>query len=508
MENSNLAIGALALGAIGIFALSNRASAEPVEGATPFSPLEKQEQDQKKQKIVPADSLVPKDLPSESVWESRGKTFTFEHPLAATNSSYSKYKLKAKLVVDILQSGAYSSWESVPESIAGDYVWELSREGGSWNNPWTVNQTANGIRGAISKSLLAQSVDSIKPNFNSILSAFGGYKPNYPAANEGSVRIQSGYFTDTGGQWRYVNDAGNKVSSQQIVLDLNGNQINPSPIKMQVKCSGASSWTDYGNFITVIGSQIATNDDGTVKFFPADAMNGYLPSGLPYGCTIPVESKSLPQSIRVIQENGANTVYGTGATQVSIDDLIGSPSNVTVPKSNDYTTNERVIYDRLFSSIGFPMVHKDAQGYYVLNKYKNHQKAYISTLIPNFNALYQRRQVQCTCPGGTVMAGQSITIYDTNNCPSFNSVSEMNQHCGGIDTSGGPEPVDKGECICTTNQFTGQTSCKYENVDETCTLQQAPSQEQSDSNNGDVDFSLIYRGAESFINSGQSFINW
>ena len=49
MENSNLAIGALAW-AIGIFALSNRASAEPVEGATPFSPLEKQEQDQKKQK--------------------------------------------------------------------------------------------------------------------------------------------------------------------------------------------------------------------------------------------------------------------------------------------------------------------------------------------------------------------------------------------------------------------------------------------------------------------------
>ena len=130
MENSNLAIGALALGAIGIFALSNRASAEPVEGATPFSPLEKQEQDQKKQKIVPADSLVPKDLPSESVWKSRVKTFTFEHPLAATNSSYSKYKLKAKLVVDILQSGAYSSWESVPESLAGDYVWELSREGG------------------------------------------------------------------------------------------------------------------------------------------------------------------------------------------------------------------------------------------------------------------------------------------------------------------------------------------------------------------------------------------
>jgi len=437
MENSNLAIGALALGAIGIFALSNRASAEPVEGATPFSPLEKQEQDQKKQKIVPADSLVPKDLPSESVWESRGKTFTFEHPLAATNSSYSKYKLKAKLVVDILQSGAYSSWESVPESLAGDYVWELSREGGSWNNPWTVKQSADDIRGTISKSLLAQSVDSIKPNFNSILSAFGGYTPNYPAANEGEVKIWSGDFQDTGGQWRYVDEQGNKVSKQQIVLDLNGNQINPKPIKMQVKCSGASSCSDYGNFVTVVGSQISVMY-GTVKYFPPDALDGgYLPSGLPYGCTIPTTSKNLPNSIRVIAESGSNTNYGTSAQQISIDDLITKPTNVVVPNGNDFTTNERVIYDRLFKSLGFPMVHKDAQGYYVLNKYKNHQKAYISTLIPNFNSLYQRRQVQCTCPGGTVKAGQSVTIYDTNRCPSFNSTSEMEEHCGGMSSGGG-----------------------------------------------------------------------
>ena len=296
----------------------------------------------------------------------------------------------------------------------------------------TVKQSADDIRGTISKSLLAQSVDSIKPNFNSILSAFGGYTPNYPAANEGEVKIWSGDFQDTGGQWRYVDEQGNKVSKQQIVLDLNGNQINPKPIKMQVKCSGASSWTDYGNFVTVVGSQISVMY-GTVKYFPPDALDGgYLPSGLPYGCTIPTTSKSLPNSIRVVDDDG---------NQISIDELITKPTNVVVQVGNDYTTDKRVIYDRLFKSVSFPAVHKDAQGYYVKNRHKNNQKAYISTLIPNFNALYQRRQVQCTCPVGTVKAGQSVTIYDTNNCPSWNSTAEMDKHCGGMSSGGGEVAV-------------------------------------------------------------------
>lgn len=423
MENRNLALGALALGAIGIYAFSSRASAEPVEGATPFSPLEEQDKPtQKKTKIVSVDSLIP-SLPAESVWESRGQTFTFTHPLAATNSKYGQYTFKAKLVVDILQSGAYESWEEVPQALQGDYVWELSRQGGSW----TVNTSAQDIRGTISKSLLSQSVDSIKPTFDSILSAFGGYKPNYPAVNEGSVQIQSGYFTDTGGQWRYVNDAGNKVSTQQIVLDLNGNQINPAPLKMQVKCEGSNTWTDYGNFITVIGSQIATNENG-YKFFPADAPTGYLPSGLPYGCTIPTETKTLPQSIRVVDANG---------TQVSIDDLIVSGTQVTVPKREDVSA-EGYIYTRLFTSIGFPQVQKDGGGYFIMwgTQSNNLQKAYISTLIPGFGAYYARRQVQCTCPGGTKNVGQTVTVYDTNNCPSFTSIADQNKYCGGQSTGG------------------------------------------------------------------------
>ncbi len=427
MENRNLALGALALGAIGIYAFSSRASAEPVEGATPFSPLEEQDKPtQKKTKIVSVDSLVP-SLPAESVWRSRGKTFTFTHPLAATNSKYGQYTFKAKLVVDILQSGAYESWEEVPQALQGDYVWELSRQGGSW----TVNTSAQDIRGTISKSLLSQSVDSIKPTFDSILSAFGGYKPNYPAANEGSIAIQSGYFTDTGGQWRYVNDAGNKVSTQQIVLDLNGNQINPAPLKMQVKCKGSNTWTDYGNFVTVIGSLIATNENG-YKFFPADAPTGYLPSGLPYGCTIPTEMKTLPATIRVIEDNGDYTNY----TQVSIDDLIVSGTQVSVVDNQDGSTDEAVIYYKLFNSFNFPLVHKDASGYYVLNKWKNDRKAYISTLIPGFGAYYARRQVQCTCPGGTKKVGQTVTVYDTNNCPSFTSIADQNKYCGGQSTGG------------------------------------------------------------------------
>jgi hypothetical protein len=67
----------------------------------------------------------------------------------------------------------------------------------------------------------------------------------------------------------------------------------------------------------------------------------------------------------------------------------------------------------------------------------NLQKAYISTLIPGFGAYYARRQVQCTCPGGTVKAGQTVTVYDTNNCPSFTSIADQNKYCGGQSTGGG-----------------------------------------------------------------------
>ena len=53
MENRNLAIGALAVAGIGIYAFSNRASAEPITGATPFTSLGQQETPtQKKIKIV------------------------------------------------------------------------------------------------------------------------------------------------------------------------------------------------------------------------------------------------------------------------------------------------------------------------------------------------------------------------------------------------------------------------------------------------------------------------
>jgi len=417
MESRNLAIGALAVAGIGIYAFSNRASAEPITGATPFTSLGQQETPtQKKIKIVDVESIVP-SLPAESVWGSRGKTFTFEHPLAASNPKYSTYKLKAKLVVDILQSGAYESWGEVPESIQGDYTWELSRQGGSW----TVNTNADDIRGQISKSLLSQSVDSIKPTFNSILSSFGGYKSNYPAVNMGHVQIQSGSLTETGGSYRYVNSNGTKVSKQQIVLDLSGNQISPEPIQMQVKCSG-QSWKNVGSSVVVIGSLIAENENKSVKFFPADAISGSL-QGLSYGCTIPIATKTLPNSIRVVDSAG---------TQVSIDDLVPSV-NTTVSVENIQSVSAKgYINTRLFSSFGFPQVQKDGGGYFIMWGIPNtDKKAYISELIPGFNALYQRRQVQCQCPGGSKKAGQTVTIYDTNNCPSFNSMFDINKHCGG-----------------------------------------------------------------------------
>jgi len=423
MENRNLAIGALAVAGIGIYAFSKGSSAEPITGATPFTSLGQQETPtQKKTRIVDVESLVP-SLPAESVWGSRGKTFTFEHPLAASNPKYSTYKLKAKLVVDILQSGAYESWEEVPDSIQGDYTWELSRQGGSW----TVKTNADDIRGQISKSLLSQSVDSIKPTFNSILSSFGGYKSNYPAVNMGHVQIQSGSLTETGGSYRYVNSNGTKVSKQQIVLDLSGNQIAPEPLQMQVKCSG-QSWNNVGSSVVVIGSLIAENENKTVKFFPAEAISGSL-SGLSYGCTIPQVTKTLPKSIRVVDATG---------TQVSIDDLAPSVITTVSVENIKSVSAKGYINTTLFSSFGFPKVQKDGGGYFIMWGIPNKdKKAYISELIPGFNALYQRRQVQCQCPGGSKKAGQTVTIYDTNNCPSFNSTSEINKHCGGASSGTG-----------------------------------------------------------------------
>lgn len=491
-------VGVGLLGALAF--LATRTSAEPVEVTTEIKGCTNPKADNYNSKanvddgsckftLTPIDDLIPDDLADDSVWKSDGLVVKLEHPLAATNNKFKKYYFEAKLVIDVMQSGAYKTWADVPETFTGDYSWELRRFGGL--TKWTNESQADDIRGSLSKTLLTSSVDSIKPTYETVLNAFGGYVPNYAAVNMGSVQIQSGNFTDTGGQWRYVDSNGSKVSNQQIVLDMNGNQINPKPLQMQVKCSGDNTWTDVANPVVVIGSLIAENDNGTVKYFPADALNGDLPSGLIYGCTIPTETKSLPNTIRVIEENGANTKYGLTAKQISLDDLITSPYSVSVPKGSDWTTNERAIYDRLFTSVSFPMVHKDNNGYYVLNKAKNYQKAYINTLIPGFDALYQRRQVQCTCPGGTVKAGQTLTVYDTNICnitsPSF---IEM---CGGFgSSSGGSGSSSGGSGGLLGNGGLDVRSGLLQNTNSSDLLKTTAN----------------LNMAESIINSGQSFIHY
>ncbi len=508
------------VGLVGALAfLSTRTSAEPIgevmgctnDKADNYNPKASQDDGSCKFTLIPIEDLIPDNLSDDSVWKSDGLVVRLEHPLAATNDKYKKYYFEAKLVVDVMQSGAYKTWAEVPETFTGDYSWELRRYGGGLDK-WTQESNAEDMRGSLSKTLLSSSVDGIKPTFDSVLNAFGGYVPNYPAVNMGQVQIQSGSLTETGGSYRYVNSKGTKVSKQQIVLDLSGNQISPEPIQMQVKCSG-QSWKNVGSSVVVIGSLIAENENKSVKFFPADAISGSLP-GLSYGCTIPIVAKTLPNSIRVVDSAG---------TQVSIDDLVPSV-NTTVSVENIQSVSAKgYINTTLFSSFGFPQVQKDGGGYFIMWGIPNRdKKAYISELIPGFNALYQRRQVQCQCPNGTVNAGQTVTVYDTNNCPSwttFISNGDKNEYCGGEATP--PEPVDKGECICTTNQFTGQTSCKYENVDENCTLEQAPSQGENNEGStdgisgpirGNVSLSMaeqnLILNAESIINSGQSFIHY
>lgn len=500
VDTKQAVVGVGLLGALAF--LATRTSAEPVDVTTEIKGCTNPKADNYNSRanvddgsckftLTPIDDLIPDDLADDSVWKSDGLVVKLEHPLAATNSKFNKYYFEAKLVIDVMQSGAYQTWADVPETFTGDYSWELRRFGGL--TKWTNESQADDIRGNLSKTLLTSSVDGIKPTYETVLNAFGGYVPNYPAVNMGSVQIQSGNFTDTGGQWRYVNSNGSKVSNQQIVLDLNGNQIDPSPLQMQVKCSGDTTWTDVANPVVVIGSLIAENENGTVKYFPADALNGDLPSGLIYGCTIPIETESLPNTIRVIEENGANTKYGLTAKQISLDDLITSPYSVSVPKGSDWTTNERAIYDRLFTSLSFPMVHKDNNGYYVLNKAKNHQKAYINTLIPGFDALYQRRQVQCTCPGGTVKVGQTVTIYDTNNCPSWYSTAEMDKHCGGMSSGGGDSSSG------SSGGVSGQDGLNLgDNVSGLL----------KNVNSSDLLKTTVTLNAESIINSGQSFIHY
>ncbi len=179
------------VGLVGALAfLSTRTSAEPIgevmgctnDKADNYNPKASQDDGSCKFTLIPIEDLIPDNLSDDSVWKSDGLVVRLEHPLAATNDKYKKYYFEAKLVVDVMQSGAYKTWAEVPETFTGDYSWELRRYGGGLDK-WTQESNAEDMRGSLSKTLLSSSVDGIKPTFDSVLNAFGGYVPNYPAVN-------------------------------------------------------------------------------------------------------------------------------------------------------------------------------------------------------------------------------------------------------------------------------------------------------------------------------------
>ena len=383
---------------------------------------------------------------------SANETVTLTHPLAATNSDFATYTFTVTIVSDIITSGTEASFNALPEGqVIGDYSIEVTRSGASYESGrWTTDQNATFANGSITKSNALTPASSVIPSWDAVLAAFGGYMQGKIGGVGDEILMRSGNFSDVG-EFKYEKQGadGNAypVTVDKFGLTMSGTVI-PMYAQMEVKCD-SGSWVLIGNPVQVTPANTlgmtGDNADGSTCYAPC--FPAAIPtSGVALGCTIPLESKSLPQSIRVIQESGANTSYANHV-QISIDELITSPYTVSVPHGNSHITDDRVIYDRLFSSLNFPLVHKDGGGYYVLNKHQGHQKAYISTFILGFDALYQRRQVQCTCPGGSANVGDTVTIYDTNNCPTWYNQSDITQHCGGVGGSSSGGSNDDGDTV-------------------------------------------------------------
>lgn len=536
---SNVAVAGLIVAGAGLLAFSQRAAAQELanrEGAAAFTQAQKDTAGpaQRRKQIVNLDSLIP-DVP-DSIWDSDGMTLVLEHPLAATNSAYAPFKFSLRLVVDVGASGAYENWSEVPDVPLGDYTWEITRQGGSLASPWTVESSGN-ISGILTKANVVSPVSTITPTWETVVASFGGYQPNYAVSTGEKIIILSGDFSDTYGGWKYVNADGNKVSEIFIKTDLSGNTMNPQPIQLMTKCEGQNGVL-RNNPVTVTRAMATATDNGTL-FYPPWGMS-YV-SGLSYGCACESKTKTLPSSIRVVDfDTMVQTAAGEEPKQIKIlDKASTAPSSITLGICKDGPT-ERVDSAILRTwTASLPKVGEDTGGLYIYQYDLNGnriEKIYISQVIPGFDAMYARRSVDCSCPSGSANAGQTVTIYDTNNCPNWSLPSAIDEHCGGAASGGGSSGGGSGYTggglggsqteadqsntsdvgnPCTSCGLFGlrlPLGCDY-SVNDPC----GASSTKTETDSGEINYSpgtnisdylAEQFRAESFINTGQSFMVW
>ena len=431
--DSSILIGGLALGA-GLLYYSQTSSAE-ISGSNAFNPLSINEDgpDKRKQKLENVGGFLDDCATSGNteagvcetpLWKGDGETVVLTHPLAATNPIFEAYTFTLTLTTDLILSTTAEGFEKIPAGqVIGDYSWSASRSG-SWfeSGRWTTDQNpTTDFQNSLTKGNVLATVASITPTWDAVLAAFGGYMNGRAAGLDKNIAIVGGNFGDTGGSYRYINSDGDNVSNMRVNLGMDGSIITPSTITLQTKCQGESSWTTQGNPISLLNAVLGDNGAGS-EFYPPTP----IPSGIPLCGSCPSFTGELPTSIRVVD-------FDNNMNQISIDDLLISPTSVTFSKCNEGASYS--VYDRLWNSTGFARVGKDNGGYFINNNFLG--KIYISTVIVGFDSMYQRRQVQCVCPGGSINAGQSVTIYDTNNCPTWYNQSDITQHCGGVDSGGG-----------------------------------------------------------------------
>ena len=431
--DSSILIGGLAIGA-GLLYYSQASSAEINPSATAFNPNSVNEDgpDKRKQKLENVGNFLDDCATGGSsetgvcetaLWDGGGETVVLTHPLAATNPIFKAYKFTLKLTTDLILSSTEAGFEQIPAGqVIGDYSWSISRSG-AWyeSSRWTKDQnSSNDFQNSLTKGNVMATVASVTPTWDEVLAAFGGYMSGRVAGLDKSISIVGGYFGDTGGSYRFVNSEGNTVSTMRINIGMDGAVITPSPIQMQTKCPSQSAWTPQGSPISLLNAVLGNNGAGSEFYPPQD-----ITSGIPFCGSCPSFTGELPTSIRVVD-------WDDNMKQISIDDLLVSPTSVTFSKCSNGVSSS--VYERLWGSTGFARVGKDNGGYFI--NYGS-SKVYISTIIVGFDAMYQRRQVQCVCPGGSAKVGQSVTIYDTNNCPSWYNQANITEHCGGVSSGSG-----------------------------------------------------------------------
>ena len=367
------------------------------------------------------------------------ETITIEHPLAATNSDYSRYYFTVRIQADILTSMTESAFNAAPDSeFLGDYQIDVERSGG-WQEDrrWTANQNPdfngnNTMYGMITKGNANDPVSSVVPTWQQCVAAFGGYMPNFVAALGDEYYFRSGTFSDIG-EYRYLRKTADgqdypvSKTVSKFGMDLDGNVI-PLYAQMEVKCS-SGSWNAVGGLVQVtLANMLVGEPCGTTPCYPA-----VLPtSGVALGCSLPTVNITYPSIIHVVCDDDVEdcsdraTSSAGGMVQDEVWNLNpAAPQQSTMQKGN-WTSKSGAVHGIVFDNLRTPRVYQDSSGrWYVRYDNSPTGNVYIDEVIPTFKATYTRQSITCTCPSDTNLEGTTFTLLDKYSCPAGTPEASM-----------------------------------------------------------------------------------